>query len=123
MMTATEMIGGSITLAGMGLLLGQGSRFRLEQVSPLSWVSLAYLTVFGSLIAFSAYVYLLQVSTPARVATYAFVNPVVAVFLGWLLNEEQLTPVTILASLVIVAAVAIITYFQTRPTPRQIPAK
>jgi drug/metabolite transporter (DMT)-like permease len=60
-------------------------------------------------VAFTAYLWLLRVSTPARVSTYAFVNPVIAVFLGWALADEPLTAQTLLAAAVIVAAVAIIT--------------
>jgi len=72
-------------------------------------LSLGYLIFFGSLVAFSAYVWLLRVSTPARVSTYAFVNPVVAVVLGYVLAGEPLTPRTMVAAAVIVAAVVLIT--------------
>ena len=64
---------------------------------------------FGSIIAFTAYIWLLQVSTPARVSTYAFVNPVVAIFLGWAILDEALTGQMLLAAAVIVVAVVIIT--------------
>jgi drug/metabolite transporter (DMT)-like permease len=76
------------------------------------------LILFGSFLGFTAYVFLLQVSTPARVSTYAYVNPVVAVLLGWALNGEQVTPLTLIASTVIIAGVAIITFFNTRPQPK-----
>jgi drug/metabolite transporter (DMT)-like permease len=69
----------------------------------------AYLTVFGALVGFTAYLWLLQVSTPAKVSTYAFVNPVVAVFLGWIVLHEPVTPRTIIAAAMIVSAVALIT--------------
>jgi drug/metabolite transporter (DMT)-like permease len=65
--------------------------------------------VFGSLVAFSAYVWLLRVSTPARVSTYAYVNPVVAVLLGWAFAEEALTLRMLIAAAVIVSGVALIT--------------
>jgi drug/metabolite transporter (DMT)-like permease len=67
------------------------------------------LTVAGSLIGFTAYTYLLRVSTPAKVSTYAYVNPVVAVFLGWAFAAEELTARTLVAAAVILAGVAIIT--------------
>ena len=70
--------------------------------------ALAYLIVVGSLLTFSAYIWLLRVSSPARVATYAYVNPVVAVLLGWFVADEQLTPQTIVAALLIVGGVALI---------------
>ena len=81
-----------------------------------------YLILIGSFLGFTAYVFLLQVSTPAKVSTYAYVNPVVAVFLGWTLNGEQITPVTILASAIIIAGVAVITYFNARPVTKPLPA-
>ncbi|MDO8542580.1 MAG: EamA family transporter [Opitutaceae bacterium] len=70
----------------------------------------------GSLVGFSTFVWLMKHSTPARVATYAYVNPVVAVFLGWLILHEPITPRTIVASVIIIAAVAIITTEKTRTT-------
>jgi drug/metabolite transporter (DMT)-like permease len=69
---------------------------------------LAYLIVFGSLIAFTAYVWLLQVSSPSRVSTYAFVNPVIAVAAGWLLGGEVVTLPMLMAAAVIAAGVAIL---------------
>jgi drug/metabolite transporter (DMT)-like permease len=72
-------------------------------------LALVYLVVFGSLVGFSAYVWLLGVSTPARVSTYAYVNPVVAVMLGWAVLDEPLTPRVLAAAAVIILAVAVIT--------------
>jgi drug/metabolite transporter (DMT)-like permease len=74
--------------------------------SMLAWL---YLTLFGALVGFTAYLWLMRVSTPARVSTYAFVNPVVAVFLGWIVLHEPVTPRTIIAAAMIVSAVALIT--------------
>jgi drug/metabolite transporter (DMT)-like permease len=74
--------------------------------------------VFGSLVGFTAYIWLLGVSTPARVSTYAYVNPVVAVFLGWAMAGEAVTARVLIAAAVIVAAVAVIT---TGPRPRAEP--
>lgn len=118
MLTAMEMLLGGIFLMGMALPLGEYQNFSFAQVSTESWLALLYLMLFGSLVGFSAYVFLLQVSTPAKVSTYAYVNPVVAVLLGWALLGEEITPLTLLASAVIVAGVAIITYFNTRPQPQ-----
>jgi drug/metabolite transporter (DMT)-like permease len=88
MNAAVQMICGGMTLLLLSLFYGEPSRFHFAQVSVQSWFSLLYLIVFGSWIAFSAYVWLLKVSTLARVATYAYVNPVIAVLLGhWVLNE------------------------------------
>jgi drug/metabolite transporter (DMT)-like permease len=110
--TAMEMLAGGGLMLIAGLLLGQGTQIRLDQVSVLSLTALSYLVFFGSLIGFTAYVWLLKVSTPARVSTYAFVNPVVAVFLGWAFAGEELSPRVLVAAAVIVLAVVLITFNQ-----------
>ncbi len=117
--TAMEMLAGGALLLVAGLLTGEAGQIRLDQVSPRSLLALGYLIVFGSLVGFSAYIWLLRVSTPARVSTYAFVNPVVAVFLGWTLAGESLTPRTLVAAVVIVTAVVLIVASQARTTPQQ----
>ncbi len=106
--TAMEMIGGGVLLWIAGLLFGEGSRLDLAAVSARSLLSLGYLIVFGSLIGFSAYVYLLHATTPARVSTYAYVNPIVAVLLGWAFAGEALTLRIALATVGIVASVVLI---------------
>ena len=116
--TAMEMLAGGALLLVAGLLSGEAGQIRLDQVSPRSLLALGYLIVFGSLLGFSAYIWLLRVSTPARVSTYAFVNPVVAVFLGWTLAGESLTPRTLIAAAVIVTAVVLIVANQIRSTPQ-----
>ena len=108
---AMEMIAGGLILWGAGLALGEGARLNLGAVSGRSVAALAYLVVFGSLAGFSAYMWLLKVTTPARVSTYAYVNPIVAVFLGWIFAGEAVTLRTGLAALGIVGAVAIIIRF------------
>lgn len=107
--TAMQMIGGGLLLIILGFLSGEWSRLNVGEISTRSFFSLAYLGVFGSLIGFSAYIWLLKVSTPAKVTTYAYVNPVVAVIFGWLLAGEELSMRTILASAVIIGSVVIIT--------------
>lgn len=103
--TAAQMLTGGGLLLALGLATGEVPRLLATEVSARSLLAVAYLVVFGSLIGFSAYVWLMRVSSPARVATYAFVNPVVAVALGAAFGGEPLTPRTLLASAVIVAAV------------------
>ncbi len=105
---AMEMIAGGAILLGVAAMVGEWRGFSLAAVSARSLLSLGYLIVAGSLLGFSAYVFLLGATTPARVSTYAYVNPVVAVFLGWLLAGEAVTLRTLLAAVVIVAAVALI---------------
>jgi drug/metabolite transporter (DMT)-like permease len=105
---AMEMIAGGLILWGAGLALGEGARLDLSGVSGRSLWALAYLVVLGSLAGFSAYMWLLKVTTPARVSTYAYVNPIVAVLLGWTFAGEMVTLRMGLAALGIVGAVAII---------------
>jgi drug/metabolite transporter (DMT)-like permease len=113
--TAMEMIGGGVLLWTLGLFMGEGARLHPSVVSTRSVVSLAYLVVFGSLLGFTAYVWLLKNTTAARVSTYAYVNPVVAVALGALLGGEAVTLRVILAAAVIVGSVALIIRSKTRP--------
>src|SRR5690606_16626871 len=96
-----------------GLLSGEGARLALDAVTLRSLLALLYLIVFGSLIGYSAYVFLLKVSTPARVSTYAYVNPVVAVLLGWAFAGEPLTVRVLMASAVIIGSVVVITTART----------
>jgi drug/metabolite transporter (DMT)-like permease len=88
----------------------------MSNVSLRSALAMAYLIMFGSLLGFTAYNWLLTHSTPARVSTYAYVNPVVAVFLGWIIAGEPVTLRTVLATAVIVSAVALIISHRTRPS-------
>ncbi len=114
--TAMEMLAGGIVLTIFGMFAGDWAKLHFSAISLKSLLSLAYLIVFGSLIAFSAYVWLLQVSTPARVGTYAYVNPIVAVLLGWMFAGEPLTKHMLDAAAVIVLGVVIITTYRSRAT-------
>ncbi len=116
--TAMEMLAGGALLTLTGLLLGETARLDLAAISSQSLIAFAYLIVFGSLIAFTSYVWLLRVASPAMVSTYAYVNPVIAVFLGWLIGNEAMNGRILVAALIIVGAVAIITTFNARRTAR-----
>lgn len=105
---AMQSLAGGAGLWIVGLLSGEGGEFRLSAITLRSWLALVYLIVFGSGIGFTAYVYLLKKSTAARVGTYAFVNPVVALFLGWLGVGETITLRTALAAAVILTAVLLV---------------
>jgi drug/metabolite transporter (DMT)-like permease len=105
---AMQSIAGGAALWVVGLLAGEGRQLHLGAVSARSWIALAYLMVFGSGLGFTAYVYLLKKSSAARVGTYAFVNPVVALFLGWLGAGEAITLRTALAAAVILTAVLLV---------------
>jgi drug/metabolite transporter (DMT)-like permease len=102
------MLSGGALLAAAGTLAGEWRAFSPVGVSATSAVALLYLIVCGSVVAFTAYSWLLRVVTPARASTYAYVNPLVAVFLGWALAGEQLTARTLTAAGVITASVVII---------------
>ncbi len=106
--TAMEMLCGGGLLFATGLATGEGGRLALGAVSARSVVAIAYLVVAGSLVGFSAYVWLLRHTSPARVATYAYVNPVVAVLLGWAIAGEALTARTLVAAAIIVGAVVVV---------------
>jgi drug/metabolite transporter (DMT)-like permease len=105
---AMEMLGGGALLLVFGALTGEVGRFDADAVSLRSMAALLYLVTFGSLIAFSAFVWLMKVSTPALVSTYAYVNPVVALLLGWAFAGEPLTARTLLAAAIILSAVVLI---------------
>jgi drug/metabolite transporter (DMT)-like permease len=106
---AIQMLAGGAGLVFAAAVTGELGRIDLAGASPRALASVAYLIVFGSLIGYTAYTYILRVSTPARVSTYAYVNPVVAVFLGWALAGEAVTMRTLAAAGVILGGVAIIT--------------
>ena len=114
---AMQMLCGGVALCLVAAGNGEIARFRWSQASHASLFAMLYLIVFGSWIGFSAYIYLLKVSTPAKVSTYAYVNPVIAVLLGWLILGEPVTARVLWASLVIIAGVVIITL------PKPAPAK
>jgi drug/metabolite transporter (DMT)-like permease len=112
-----QMVFGGAALMAVAMFTGQTAAFSLSRVSMASWLGWGYLVVFGSLLGFTAYAYLLRTTTAARVATYAYVNPVIAVFLGWIVLGELVTARTLSAAAVIVAGVAIITVARTQSLP------
>ncbi|HJZ87625.1 MAG TPA: drug/metabolite exporter YedA [Polyangia bacterium] len=115
--TAMEMLCGGALLVVAGLATDEAGQLAVAHVAPSSLWALGYLIVFGSLVGFTAYTWLLRVSTPARVSTYAYVNPVVAVLLGWAIGGEALGARTLLAAAVIVAGVVLITMHKVAVEP------
>jgi drug/metabolite transporter (DMT)-like permease len=105
---AMQSLAGGVCLWIAGLLSGEVGSLHLRAVSTRSWLAMAYLILFGSMVGFTAYIYILKKSTATRVATYAFVNPVVALFLGWLLIGESITLRTVIAAAVILTAVLLV---------------
>ena len=110
--TGMQMLAGGVALMLLALLHGEWSDFELAAVSPRSALALAYLTVIGSS-AFVAYVWLLRVAPIPLVATYAYVNPLVAVLLGYFLAQEPMTARTLLAASLIIGSVVLVS------TPRR----
>ena len=104
LLSALSLLSGSVLLLTTGTLLGEAHGFSFSQVTSRSWLALAYLILFGSVIAFTAYNWLMEHYPPTFVATHTYVNPVIAVFLGWWLAGEKVTiNVAIAAALVVVA--------------------
>ncbi|WP_394837313.1 EamA family transporter [Pendulispora rubella] len=112
---AMQMFAGGVLLILVSGAFGEWSALDVARVTQRSIVSLAYLIVFGSIVAFGAYVWLLEQVPAATVSTYAFVNPVVALLLGWLFGGEGMSGRTLLATVLIVIAVAMITMASPRP--------
>ncbi|WP_429842662.1 EamA family transporter [Brevibacillus sp. FIR094] len=107
------IIGGSL-LGIASLFLDDWTKLHITEISLRSWIAFGYLVGFGSIVAYTAYIWLLKNAEPSLVSTYAYVNPIVAVFLGWLLADEQLTSQTLIAAVMIIASVAIITMFREK---------
>jgi len=114
---AMEMLTAGAMLIVLALLAGETGQMHWSAISMRSAGGLVYLIVFGSLVGFSAYIWLLGVVSTARVATYAYVNPVVAVFLGWGLAGEVVSTRELLATVTIVGAVVLILSHRTGSPP------
>lgn len=112
MTTALQMLAAGAAFAVVAALAGDLRAFSLSRVTLASWLGWAYLVTFGSLIGFTAYVYLLGVVSAAKAATYAYVNPVVAVLLGWAVAREPIGARTLVAAAITLAGVALITSTQ-----------
>ncbi|GIX44790.1 MAG: drug/metabolite exporter YedA [Candidatus Sumerlaea sp.] len=111
---AMEMLTGGVMLVMLGVLAGEAPRLHWGAISSQSLIAFAYLVVFGSIVGFSAYIYLLEKTRPALATSYAFVNPLVAVFLGWALASEQITARIVVATPLIVGAVVLISVDRAR---------
>jgi len=112
--TAMQMFGGGAILVVASLLMGEARTFDPAAMTVKSFLSWSYLLVFGSFIAFSAYVYLMRNATAATVSTYAYVNPIVAVILGWWLGNEVVRPHMFVAMAILLGAVLMITRSKAR---------
>jgi len=118
MSAAAQMLSGGVQLLVLAAVAGEFTGFRAQNVSAAAWFSLIYLIIAGSIIAFTAYVWLLHYESPTKVGTYAYVNPVVAVVLGALFGGETMGRRTILGTaLILISVVAITTIKRKLATP------
>ena len=118
MSSAAQMFAGGILLTLTAALLGEFRGFHIETVSRGAWLALAYLIVAGSIVAFTAYVWLLHHESPTKVGTYAYVNPLVAVLVGYFLGGEAIGPRTIVGTALVLVSVIVIT---TTPAKKRVP--
>jgi drug/metabolite transporter (DMT)-like permease len=107
--TGMEMVGGGVLLLVVGTLAGEFSRLDIHGISNASAFGLLYLITFGSMLGFTSYIWLLDKVSPARLGTYAYVNPIVAVLLGWAIAGERLSIRAGVAAAIVICAVALIT--------------
>jgi drug/metabolite transporter (DMT)-like permease len=112
--TGMQMLAGGVLLTLLGTVTGEWATFDASAISLRSVAAMVYIIIFGAIIAYTAYIWLLSVVPAARVATYAYVNPAVAIFLGAALGNEPITRVTLLAAAIIISAVVIVTTFRSR---------
>lgn len=115
MSTAAQMIVGGVALMLMAAVHGDFTGFSFAQVSGRSWLAVAYLVLCGSMLGYTSYIWLLKNAEPSVASTYAYVNPVVALFLGWAVAGEQIGPQALVAALIIITAVVLLTVFRGRP--------
>jgi drug/metabolite transporter (DMT)-like permease len=112
-----QMLCGGLAMVVVGLLRGEATDFHVAAITTKSWIAYAYLVTFGSIVAFTAYIWLLRHVEPALAGTYAFVNPVVAVLLGWAFAGETLNAQMLGGAALIVIAVVLVVLGGRRKAP------
>jgi drug/metabolite transporter (DMT)-like permease len=120
--TAFQMLAGGLAMVVVGLIAGEAGDVHFSEFSGDSLLAFAYLIFIGSLLAFTAYVWLLRNAPISTVATYAFVNPVIAIFLGWIILSEDITLNVIAGATAIVLSVAAVVRRESEPTEEEVPA-
>jgi drug/metabolite transporter (DMT)-like permease len=120
LVVAMQSLAGAAALWIAALVSGEFRALHFAAISARSWMALIYLIVFGSGIGFTAYLYILKKSTAAKVSTYGFVNPVVALFLGWLLAAEEITTRTMIAAAIILTAVILVITAPKKTAPNTV---
>lgn len=119
MSSGVQMLAGGIFLAVAATAFGEFRGFHIQAVSRGAWFALAYLIVAGSIVGFTAYVWLIHHESPTKVGTYAYVNPVVAVILGYFLGGEVVGPRTVLGTMLVLVSVVVITTTRARKPAAQ----
>ena len=114
LLSALSLLAGSVQLLLVGTAVGEYRGFSLASVSLRSWLALGYLIVFGSVVAFTAYNWLLEHYSPTLVATHTYVNPIVAVLFGWLFAGEAVTLNVLLSAALVIGAVMLVDRGMTR---------
>ena len=112
-----QILVGGIMLLLISVIQDEWTILSVQQISPLSLFAVGYLIIFGTLLAYSAYIWLLRVSTPAKVGTYAFFNPLVAVMLGWLILNESITLKTVVGAGCILLSILLINKLRFKISP------
>ena len=115
MTAALQMLLAGVVMTAIGLALGETTRWAPR---PEAWAALVYLILFGSCLAYGAYLWLVHAVPPARLGTYAYVNPAVAVVLGWWLLDEHLDSAQVIGTVIILAGVLLVTWASRKPKPR-----
>jgi len=108
LLSALSLLSGAVMLLTTGTIAGEAKRFSIAQITPKSWYALAYLILFGSVVAFTAYNWLLEHYSPTLVATHTYVNPLVAVLLGWMYGGETITFRVLMAGAFVIGAVVLV---------------
>lgn len=116
--SGSQLLSGGVCLIFVSVLLGEWTAFSFSQVTLRSWFGLAYLILFGSVVTFSAYSWLLTVTTATRVSTHTFVNPIVAVIVGWVFANEVLTSEMLIATALIFISVYLILFGRKQPAEK-----
>jgi drug/metabolite transporter (DMT)-like permease len=117
LLSALSLLSGCVMLLITGLFVGEAKGFSFAHVSSRAWLALAYLIVFGSIVAFTAYNWLLEHYSPTLVATHTYVNPIVAVLLGWMYGGEAITLKVIFAAVMVIGAVILVDRGTSRLQP------
>jgi drug/metabolite transporter (DMT)-like permease len=120
MSSGAQMLAGGVLLTLTAALLGEFHGFHVRAVSRGAWLALAYLIVAGSIVGFTAYVWLIHHESPTKVGTYAYVNPVVAVLVGYFLGGEAIGLRTIAGTLLVLVSVVVITTTPKKPEPQEL---